>query len=348
MAKLKTDRVLILPLFMPAHEHPAPSSHPGARPPLVAIVGPTAVGKTALALGLARHIPVEIVSVDSRQVYRGMDVGTAKPTQDERARVPHHLVDVVEPTEEFGLATYLELARAAIGDIHQRGRLPLLVGGTGQYLWALLEAWSVPRVPPDPAYRREMEAFGTAHGPEALHARLMDLDPKAAATIDPRNQRRVIRALEVIHQTAVPFSEVRRRGPQRYRSLILGLTLPRAELYRRIDQRADHMLGAGWLEEVRRLLRGGASRLHPAMASVGYGELAAHLSGELSWAEAVRHTKSRSHRVARHQYAWFRLADPRIHWLEAGPGAAQQATHLVTDFLVATGWAYATMGFPTK
>ena len=312
-------------------------------PPVIAIVGPTGVGKTALGLAMARHFPVEIVSVDSRQVYRGMDIGTAKPTPQERDLVTHHLIDVVGPAQEFSLAAYLDMARAAVQDIHRRGLLPLLVGGTGQYLWALLEAWRVPAVAPDPVYRQEMVDVAEAEGLEALYSRLAGVDPQAAATIDPRNQRRLIRALEVYQQTGIPWSEMRRRGPEPYRPYILGLTLPRAELYRRIDRRVDGMIQAGWIEEVRGLLANGVTLGHPSMASVGYRELAAYLEGSVALEEAVQSIKTSTHRFARHQYAWFRLSDARIQWLQAEAGVEAQARALVEGFLADTDATYGKM-----
>ncbi|MFC1935752.1 tRNA (adenosine(37)-N6)-dimethylallyltransferase MiaA [Chloroflexota bacterium] len=303
------------------------------KPPVVAIVGPTGVGKTALSLALASHFPVEVVGVDSRQVYRGMDIGTAKPTPEERGWVPHHLIDVVEPTGEFSLAMYLDMARGAIQEIHRRRRLPLLVGGTGQYLWALLEAWRVPAVAPDPAYRKELAALAENQGIKALVSRLAEVDPEAVATIDPRNQRRLIRALEVYHQTDVPFSRVRRRGSQPYRACILGLTLPREDLYRRIDQRVEVMIHAGWVEEVRHLLRSGVTHAHPSMGSIGYRELAAFLAGEVDLEDAARNIKTGTHRFARHQYAWFRLSDPRIRWVQPDAGVEAEACALIQAFL---------------
>ena len=303
------------------------------KPPVVAIVGPTGVGKTALSLDLAERFPAEVVGVDSRQVYRCLDIGTAKPTAQERTRVRHHLIDVVEATQEFSLVTYLDAARAAIRDIHGRGRLPLLVGGTGQYLWALLEAWRVPAVAPDPGYRREMAALARAEGLEAVHARLAQVDPKAAASIDPRNQRRVVRALEVHHQTGVPWSEMQGRGPEPYRACILGLTMPRGELYRRTDRRMEGMVQAGWIDEVRGLLDKGVTSEHSSMASVGYRELAAFLEGQLALEDAIRNIKTSTHRFARRQYAWFRLSDHRVHWIQAGVGAEAQALGLVEAFL---------------
>ena len=303
------------------------------RPSIVAIVGATAAGKTALSLELAKRLPAEIASVDSRQVYRRMDIGTAKPTLEEQSRARHHLIDIVEPTDDFSLADYLERAHCAIRDIGNRGRLPLLVGGTGQYLWALLEDWQVPSVAPDREFREEMEALAAEQGNQAVHDRLRALDRESAAAIDPRNLRRVIRALEVHHQTGVPFSQMRSRGEGRYDSLVIGLTLPRDELYRRIDSRVDAMIEAGWPDEVRRLLDGGATPERPSMSSVGYRDLAACLRGVTSLEEAVRNVKSHTRRFARRQYAWFRLSDPRIRWLQSNEDAVSEAYGLITAFL---------------
>ncbi len=303
------------------------------RPSIVAIVGATAAGKTALSLELAKRLPAEIVSVDSRQVYRHIDIGTAKPTLEEQSRARHHLIDIVEPTDDFSLADYLERAHCAIRDIKNRGRLPLLVGGTGQYLWALLEDWRVPSVAPDREFREEMEALAAEQGNQAVHDRLRESDPESAAAIDPRNLRRVIRALEAHHQTGVPFSQMRSRGEGRYDSLVIGLTLPRDELYRRIDSRVDAMIEAGWPDEVRRLLDGGVTAESPSMSSVGYRELAACLRGVTSLEEAVRNVKSQTRRFARRQYAWFRLSDPRIRWLQSNEDAVSEAYGLITAFL---------------
>ena len=303
------------------------------RPSIVAIVGPTAVGKTSLSLELAKLLPAEIVSVDSRQVYRHMNIGTAKPTFEEQSQAPHHLIDIAEPADDFSLAAYLEHAHCAIQDIRKRGRLPLLVGGTGQYLWALLEDWRVPSVAPDRKFREDTEALAIEQGDEVVYNRLRELDPESAAVIDPRNLRRVIRALEVHHQTGVPFSKMRGCGEGRYNSLVIGLTLPRDELYRRTDQRVDRMLEAGWLDEVRCLLGRGVATERPSMSSVGYRELAACLQEETSLEEAVRNIKSHTRKFARRQYAWFRLSDPRIRWLQSNENAVREVYGLTTGFL---------------
>jgi tRNA dimethylallyltransferase len=283
----------------------------------VVVVGPTAVGKSALALALAETVGGEIVGADSRQVYRYMDIGTAKPTAGERARVPHHLIDVVNPDQDFSLAQYQGMAYAAIEDIHRRGRVPLLVGGSGLYVWAVVRGLRVPAVPPNPEMRRELEERARTEGPATLHQELERLDPVAASRIDPRNLRRVIRALEVTKATSQPFSHLGQETPPPYDILIIGLTLPRAELYRRIDQRVDRMVEAGLVEEVRGLLARGYGLELPAMASPGYREIGMYLEGRLSLEEAVARTKTATHRVARHQYAWFSPKDPRIRWFQA-------------------------------
>ena len=288
---------------------------PSARP-LIAIVGPTAVGKSALGIHLAVRFGGEVVNGDSRQVYRGMDVGTAKPSLEDQSRVPHHLLDLRDPDQPFSLTEFLDLARTAFRRIHKRGRLPILVGGTGQYLWALLEGWQAPRVAPDPELRRRLEQEAATAGAQALHHRLGEVDAVAAARIDPHNLRRVIRALEVVGALGGPAPPARQRRPP-YRSLVLGLTLPsRSELYRRIDQRVDDMLAAGWLDEVRGLLARGYDQQLPALSSMGYRELALHLEGQLTLDEAVRRIRSAHHRLARRQYTWFKPTDPRIGWIE--------------------------------
>ena len=301
--------------------------------PLGAIVGPTATGKSPLAIALARAFQGEVVNADSRQVYRLMDVGTAKPTREEQAQVPHHLLDLVNPGQEFSLALFLRHATQAIAATHAQGKLPLLVGGTGQYVWALLEGWEVPLVAPDPDLRLRLEEQAHSQGVASLYAQLQQVDPEAAARVHPHNLRRIIRALEVYHQTGVAFSQARGKSTPPYRTLVLGLTLPRQELYTRIDQRVDRMLGQGWIEEVRHLMELGYSPDDAALSSLGYRELVAYLQGQLSLEEATQRIKHATHRFARHQEAWFRLRDPRIHWLKASPAAYEDACALVAAVL---------------
>lgn len=299
---------------------------------LIAIVGPTATGKTALAIALAQRLGGEIVGADSRQVYRQMDIGTAKPTAEERALAPHHLIDVVDPDQEFSLAQYLEQAGAALEDVWSRGKQPLLVGGSGQYVWALLEGWRVPRLPPQRELRRELGERADRQGAEALHRELAQVDPKAAARIDPRNVRRVIRALEVHKATGRPISYWQEKGPPPWEVLTLGLTCPRRELYERIDARVDSMMEAGLVDEVRGLLSMGYDPSLASMSGIGYKQVCQHLAGELDLATAVARIKTATHRLARQQYTWFRLDDGRIRWLE-GDGAVDEAVALAEQFL---------------
>ena len=285
-----------------------------APPTVVFIVGPTASGKTAAALSLAGQWPVEVVNADSRQVYRRMDVGTAKATPDEQAKVPHHLIDVADPDEPYSLALFLGQAQQAINGILARGSLPLVVGGTGQYVWGLAEGWVVPAVPPQPELRARLEHEAREKGAGALYRRLQRVDSEAAKGMDPRNVRRIVRALEVWEATGLQPSRQRRKAPPGFVPRVLGLWTERGELYRRIDARASAMLAAGWVGEVSRLLQAGYAQDLPSFSAGGYRELAAYLEGRLAWDDAVRQVKAAVHRLARRQGAWFRKDDPRIRW----------------------------------
>ncbi len=296
--------------------------------PLVAIVGPTAVGKTALAVALAAGVEVEVVSADSRQCYRLMDIGTAKPLA-EQAQVRHHLIDMADPDETVGLAQFLQRAQAAIQDIAARGKLPLLVGGTGQYVRGLLQGWQVPAAPPDPVLRAELEQ----QTGEALWAKLLALDPAAADFIDPRNLRRVIRALEVIQATGRPFSEQRRHIPPPYRVLHIGLTLERSALYARADARVDAMMETGLCDEVAGLLARGYGWELPAMSGLGYSQFRPYFEEQAALADVTERIKLDTHDFIRRQYTWFRPGAPDIHWLSGDAGVSQAALRLVRDFL---------------
>ena len=311
---------------------------------LLAIVGPTAAGKSALAIRLAQRLGGEIVSADSRQVYRYMDIGTGKPSAEDRRTVPHHLINVVDPDEEYSLALFLRQAWEAIQSIQARSKLPILVGGAGQYIWGLLEGWQVPGVPPDPGLRSRLEERARAEGAAALHKELAALNPNAAGRIDARNLRRVIRALEVHYASADAgasgskksrgassvsavesslqgrYADPPGRTPPGHQTLVLGLTLERSALYRRIDDRVDGMIESGWVGEVRLLLERGYGPELPSLSSLGYKELAQHLEGKLSLDEAASQIKHRTHRFARQQHAWFRPTDERISWSDAGEG----------------------------
>ena len=292
---------------------------------LVAIVGPTASGKSRIALDLARELGGEIVNADSRQVYRGMDIGTAKPTAAERGRVPHHLFDIADPGDGFSLALYRDAARAALNDIWDRDAFAWLVGGTGQYVWALLEDWQVPEVPPDEELRAQLAAFAESRGVLALHARLAEVDPLAAERIDARNVRRVVRALEVFQHSGIPMSAWQTKGKPDFEFLLFGIELPREELYQRIDRRVEAMFAGGFVAEVQALLDAGVPADAPAMSSIGYGEAVRQLRGEITLVEAIQATQWATHRLARQQSQWFRRNDKRITWVHDAQDIEMQA-----------------------
>jgi tRNA dimethylallyltransferase len=283
---------------------------------VIAVVGPTAVGKSELALHLAQYFPAEIISADSRQVYRYMDIGTNKPTPAERESVPHHLIDVVEPDEDFSLAMYHQLANAALKAIRQKVKLPLLVGGSGLYVWSLVEGWKIPQVPPDQERRRQLEARAEQEGSQSLYQELQDIDPTAAVKINPSNTRRIIRALEIYDVIGQPSSQLQRKEAPDFPILLIGLTQERSELYRSIDWRVDKMIQRGLVEEVEQLLKKGYSPSLPSMSGIGYKQIVQFLRGEMTLPEAIDKIKYETHRLARHQYAWFRLGDSRIHWFD--------------------------------
>ncbi len=294
----------------------------GDEAPLVVLVGPTAVGKTATALELAEALSAEIVSADSRCLYRGLDIGTAKPTPAELDRVPHHLIDVTTPHQPWSLSQYQAAAYAAIDAIRARGRLPLLVGGTGQYVRALTEGWQVPPGTPDGAQRADLEQVLAREGLPALVQRLQALDPEAAARVDLRNPRRVIRALEVVLTTGASFAAQRRKQPPPCRSIMLGLSRPRPELYARIDARVEAMLAAGLVAEVERLVALGYGWELPAMSALGYRQIGEYLRGECDLAEAVLRIKRATRQFVRRQANWFKPTDPLIRWFPAETGVA--------------------------
>lgn len=291
-----------------------------SRPPLIAVVGPTAAGKTALGVALAQRLDGEIIGADSRQVYRGLDAGTAKPTPEERRRARHHLIDVINIDEAFGLAQYLQLVGEAIRDVRARGHLPILVGGTGQYVWALVEGWQTPRVPPDPELRDRLALRVEVEGPDSLHAELTARDPVAAAAIHPHNTRRVVRALEIMALTGRPASQLRALKASPPASLIFGLSMPRTVLYERIDRRVDAMFEGGLVQEVAALLQAGYASTLPSLSGIGYAQVVQYLHGDIGLDSARERTKTATHRLARQQGAWFRTDDARITWLCAGHG----------------------------
>jgi tRNA dimethylallyltransferase len=297
-------------------------------PPLLVVLGLTASGKSDLGIALARAWHGEIVSADSRQVYRGLDIGTAKVTLAERALVPHHLIDVVDPGAEFNVAMYQDMALAAIAAITARGALPVLVGGSPHYLQAVLEGLDIPRVPPNWDLRAEL----ARRAPAELLALLRTYDPVAAAQVDPRNARRIVRAIEVCRATGAPYSAQRRRGPERFRTLKLGLNWPRDELYRRIDRRVDARLAQGMIAEVEGLIAQGVDPNWLHGLGLEYRFIVDYLAGRLTPRELmVERLKFAIHRFAREQLGWFRH-DPNIIWLDP-PGAESEAQRLVSEFL---------------
>jgi tRNA dimethylallyltransferase len=291
---------------------------------LVAIVGPTGVGKSRIALRVAQELGAEIVGADSRQVYLGMDIGTAKPGPQERRLVPHHLIDIVEPNGDFSLARYQQLAYETIAAVEGRGKIPFLVGGTGLYVWAVVEGWDIPRVAPDTRFRQHLEARAALGEGDTLFRELAQVDPESAQRIDPRNVRRVIRALEVSRTAAVPFSRLRRKTPPPFETRIIGLTMERAALYRRLDARVDHMIADGLVEEVRRLVEMGYGFELTAMSGIGYGQIGRFLAGNMTLEAAVEQIKTETRHFARRQYNWFRLSDERIAWFNVEDGAAEE------------------------
>ncbi|MBV1848528.1 tRNA (adenosine(37)-N6)-dimethylallyltransferase MiaA [Catellatospora tritici] len=309
---------------VPSDTGQAPAPDPVA-PEVVAVVGPTAAGKSALSIALAHALRGEVVNCDSMQVYRGMDIGTAKLTEDEREGVPHHLLDLWPVTAPASVAEFQRLARAAIDDIRCRGKVPLLVGGSGLYQRAVLEDFDFPGT--DPAVRARLEAELEAGGPAPLHARLAQADPVAAAKILPSNGRRIVRALEVIEITGQPFTASLPEPVPVYRCL--QLAVDRADLDVRVEQRVDRMWAAGFVDEVRGLLPHGLDGSLTASRALGYQQVLAFLRGECEENEAHRDTVTGTRRFVRRQRSWLRR-DPSVRWLDgAAPDLVEQAIKII-------------------
>jgi tRNA dimethylallyltransferase len=299
------------------------------QPPLVVLLGPTAVGKTSLAIQLALRMHGEIVSADSRLLYRGMDIGTAKPSLIERQQVSHHLIDVADPDQTWSLTLFKRKARESIREIQARGHLPLLVGGTGQYIRAIVEDWQIPEVKPDPQLRNILEQWTDEIGKEGLHKRLSVLDPAASEKIDPRNLRRTIRAMEVVLRSGKKFSDQKLRRGAAYHAVQVGLTMPRKVLYARIDSRIDQMIASGFVEEVQSLLDRGYAPDLPSFSAIGYREVIDYLQGKMSLADAVQLIRRRTRSFVRRQANWFKLDDPDIHWFNAENSPVDQIESLL-------------------
>lgn len=302
--------------------------------PLLLIVGPTASGKSAFAIQLARALNGEIVSADSRYLYRELEIGVAKPTSGELAAAKHHLINVASLAEPWNLGLYKQSATHVIGEVHQRGKLPILTGGTGQYIRSILQNWQVPSHGPVDRLREDLETIGHRIGFDKLHELLGAIDPEAAGNIDYRNHRRTIRALEVILSTGKKFSDLRDKEKPPYDTLILGLDLPREVLYARIDQRVDDMIAKGLVGEVQCLLDAGFGLTLDTMRVIGYNEIIYHLRGELSLEDAVALIKRNTRGYVRRQANWFKPTDPDIHWLNAqDPAILEYALDLVESKL---------------
>lgn len=292
--------------------------------PVVILVGPTAVGKTEVAIGLAKELAGEIVTADSMQVYKGMDIGTAKPTLAEQNGVPHHLIDIVSPDESFNVARYREMAHAVIADIHARERLPIVSGGTGLYVRAVLDEFALPGSGSDPNVRARLTAEAEQHGKQALYERLVEMDPETAERLHPNDVRRVIRALEVYETTGKTMSQHLKEAQQktpRYHAIRIGLTRPRAELYRRINQRVEQQVADGLVDEVRGLMQ----RYHlnkTARQALGYKEIIDYLEGKSTFEEAIERLKRETRRYAKRQYTWFRR-DEQLRWFDLHAYASQ-------------------------
>ncbi|GAB7388364.1 tRNA (adenosine(37)-N6)-dimethylallyltransferase MiaA [Bacillaceae bacterium] len=283
---------------------------------LLVIVGPTAVGKTALSLQIAQDFAGEIISGDSMQVYRGMDIGTAKATKEERALVPHHLIDIKDPDEDFSVAEFQSLVRPLIREINERGHLPILVGGTGLYIQSVTHGYHFPEASQDEAFRREMHALAEREGNEALHNRLLAIDPETAARLHPNDRKRIIRALEIYHVTGKRMSELQKKEREpRYDLLMIGLTMERQKLYERINERVEQMIDQGLIDEVKSLLARGYGPHLTSMQALGYKELIPYLEGRITKEEAIETIKKRTRNFAKRQLSWFRRLR-EIQWFD--------------------------------
>jgi tRNA dimethylallyltransferase len=299
--------------------------------PLVVILGPTAVGKTEISIQLAEKFGGEIVSADSRLLYRGMNIGTDKPSLAQRQRVPHHLIDVADPDEVWSLALYQRAAYKAIREIHSRGNLPFLVGGTGQYIRSIIQGWELPPLQPNDNLRQILKIWGDQIGARELHKRLQVIDPRAALKIDPGNMRRTIRALEVIFSTGKKFSDQRLQKGCIFCVLLIGLTLPRPELYQRIDERIERMIRGGLIKEVQSLIEQGYSPSLPTFSAIGYRQVIDYLQGKISLCETEKEMKRLTRQFVRRQANWFKETDPAIHWFVTSQEVVKQIGELIVS-----------------
>ena len=322
---------------MEASNNQSPSATRGdpgteSRPRIVVVAGPTAVGKTACGVSLALEYGGEIVNADSRYLYRGFDIGVAKPDLEERRGIRHHLIDVLPPDGEMTLARYQDMALEVIADVLARGKLPILVGGTPLYVNAVVEGWRIPRVAPNPHLRAILEAEAHTHGLGVLVARLREVDPVAAERYGA-NARRVIRALEVYEATGIPMSAQEGKGPPPFNALEIGLMMPRGKLYHVVDERVLDLIERGLVAEVRLLLASGIPVNAPAMSSIGYRQLVPYLAGESSLDEAIERIRFDTHRYVRHQETWLRRNTRLVRFDVTMPGWMNEVRTRVRAFL---------------
>jgi tRNA dimethylallyltransferase len=285
--------------------------------PVIFIVGPTASGKTTLSIQLATILNTEVISADSRYFYRMMNIGTAKPDENEMGNIKHHMINIADPDETISVAVFKEQVTEIIAKMHQESKIPIVVGGTGQYIHAILHNWEMPELESDHELRELLENYAERFGKLKLYEFLQKVDPEAAKIIDFRNLRRTVRAIEVMLKTGYRFSEQRKQQASCYSQKIIGIRWDRSVLYQRIDGRIEKMIENGFIEEVRRLIDLGYSSKLPSMSAIGYRELAGYIQGENSLEEAIILMKRNSRTYVRRQSNWFKDNDPNIKWFES-------------------------------
>ncbi|GAF63564.1 tRNA delta(2)-isopentenylpyrophosphate transferase [Bacillus sp. TS-2] len=300
---------------------------------LIAIVGPTGVGKTALSISLAQKYNGEVISGDSMQVYRGMDIGTAKVTEEEKKGIPHHLIDFKNPGEDFSVAEFQDRTLPLISNLNEKGKMPILTGGTGLYVNAIINRYQFQEKEEDSSYRKKLEGWALSAGKEALYQKLLAVDPDAKHVIHPNNQRRVIRALEVFHVTGLPFTKQQINHPNEefYHLALIGLTMPREQLYSRINDRVDKMLEDGLLNEVESLYKQGLKGVQSVQA-IGYKELFEYMDGEVSLEKAIENLKQNSRRYAKRQFTWFKNKT-NTTWFDMSDGITPKVFQQISDFI---------------
>ena len=287
---------------------------------VVTVVGATATGKTSLSVDLAMRFDGEVVNADSRLFYRGMDIGTAKPSDSEREGIRHHLIDILDPQDGYSLSDFLRDANRVVVDTYDREKLPILVGGSGQYIWGFLEGWEVPEIPPNPALREQLQTQLIKEGVEALQRRLRETRATNSERVEVLNPRRLIRAIERAVATGDAMGGANKSAEPPYDAFVIGLKAPREVLHERVSARVDGMLEMGWLDEVKRLMAAGVKREAPSMSAIGYRQLIDHVEGRKTWQAARQEILIGNHRLIGAQHNWFKPRDSRIHWLDITDG----------------------------